>query len=48
MDRVRSYAGYVKNKSGKWLSFSIIANNFSGKSATMRKEMEKLMLAFCQ
>ena len=48
MDRVRSYSGYVKNKAGKWLSFSIIANNFSGKSATMRKEMEKLMLAFCQ
>ena len=48
MDRVRSYSGYVQNKAGKWLSFSIIANNFSGKSSTMRKEMEKLMLAFCQ
>ncbi len=48
MDRVRSYSGYVQNKAGKWLAFSIIANNFTGKSATMRKEMEKLMLAFCQ
>lgn len=48
MDRVRSYSGYVQNKNGKWLSFSIIANNFSGKSAAMRKEMEKLMLSFCQ
>ena len=48
MNRVRSYSGYVQNKTGKWLAFSIIANNFSGKSATMRKEMEKLMLAFCQ
>lgn len=48
MARVRSYSGYVQNKAGKWLSFSIIANNFTGKSAAMRKEMEKLMLAFCQ
>ncbi len=48
MDRVRSYSGYVQNKRGKWLAFSVIANNFTGKSATMRKEMEKLMLAFCQ
>ncbi len=48
MNRVRSYSGYVQNKAGKWLAFSVIANNFTGKSATMRKEMEKLMLAFCQ
>ena len=48
MDRVRSYSGYVQNRAGKWLAFSIIANNFTGKSAIMRKEMEKLMLAFCQ
>jgi len=48
MSRVRSYSGYAQNKAGEWLAFSIIANNFTGKSATMRKEMEKLMLAFCQ
>ncbi len=48
MNRVRSYSGYVQNKAGKWMAFSVIANNFTGKSATMRKEMEKLMLAFCQ
>ncbi|MEM9919632.1 MAG: D-alanyl-D-alanine carboxypeptidase/D-alanyl-D-alanine-endopeptidase [Bacteroidota bacterium] len=45
MERVRSYTGYTINSKGKLLCFSIIANNFSGKSSLVRQAMEKLMLA---
>ena len=45
MRRVRAYTGYAKTKSGKMVSFTIIANNFTGKSKLIRKEMEKVMLA---
>ncbi|MFK8007363.1 MAG: D-alanyl-D-alanine carboxypeptidase/D-alanyl-D-alanine-endopeptidase [Saprospiraceae bacterium] len=45
MERVRSYTGFVKTKKGKVVSFSMIANNFTCKSAQVRKKMEKLMLA---
>ena len=45
MERVRSYTGFVKTKKGKVVSFSMIANNFIGKSSQVRKKMEKLMLA---
>ncbi len=45
MERVRSYTGYMKTKSGQLLSFSMIANNFTCKSSEVRKKMEKLMLA---
>lgn len=45
MRRVRAYTGYAKTKSGKMVSFAIIANNFTGESKLIRKEMEKVMLA---
>jgi D-alanyl-D-alanine carboxypeptidase/D-alanyl-D-alanine-endopeptidase (penicillin-binding protein 4) len=45
MRRVRAYTGYAKTKSGKLVSFSIIANNFTGESKLIRKEMEKVMVA---
>ena len=48
MSRVRSYVGYARSKSGKLLAFSIIANNFEGSSSTIRKKMEKVMLAMCE
>jgi len=32
MERVRSYTGFVKTKKGKLVCFSMIANNFMGKS----------------
>jgi len=48
MTRVRSYTGYARSKSGKLLAFCMIANNFTGESSTMRKKMEKLMIAMCQ
>ncbi len=44
MKRVRSYTGFVETNSGKLLSFSIICNHFTCKSAEMRRKMERVML----
>jgi serine-type D-Ala-D-Ala carboxypeptidase/endopeptidase (penicillin-binding protein 4) len=48
ISRVRSYAGYVKDKSGRTLSFSIIANNFTCSVSTMKKKIEKLMVMIAE
>ena len=48
MDKVRSYTGYVKSKSGKLMAFSIIVNNYSGGAGAMRKKMEKVMAAIVE
>jgi len=45
MEGVRSYTGYVKNKAGKLMAFSIIVNNYSGSAGAMRKKIEKVMAA---
>ncbi|MEM6966539.1 MAG: D-alanyl-D-alanine carboxypeptidase/D-alanyl-D-alanine-endopeptidase [Bacteroidota bacterium] len=45
MERVRSYTGFMKTKSGNLVSFSMIANDFTCKSSEVRKKMERLMLA---
>jgi len=44
MERVRSYTGFATTQSGRLVSFSIIANNFTGKSSEIRRKMEKVML----
>ncbi len=45
MRRVRAYTGYATTKSGKLVAFTIIANNFMGKSRLIRTKMEKIMEA---
>ena len=45
MERVRSYTGYTKTRSGQSLTFCMIANNFKGKSRVVRSGMEQLMAA---
>jgi D-alanyl-D-alanine carboxypeptidase/D-alanyl-D-alanine-endopeptidase (penicillin-binding protein 4) len=45
MTRVKSFAGYVKSKSGKNLSFAIIANNYNCSTSQIGKKLEKLMIA---
>ncbi len=43
MSAVQSYSGYVKTKSGKWCSFSIIVNGFSQKHPVIRKKLERMI-----
>lgn len=42
--RVRSYAGYMKTKSGKEICLSLIINNFNGSPSDTKKKMEQLFL----
>ncbi len=43
MDRVLSYTGYIKSKSGRWRSFSVIVNGYSVDKNKMRTKLEKLI-----
>ena len=45
MTRVKSYAGYVKSRSGKNLAFAIIVNNYNCYTSTMTKKLEKIMVS---
>ena len=45
MQRVKSYSGFVKTKSGKKLAFAMIINNFNCPIKTMVSKFEKLMIA---
>ncbi len=42
--RVRSYAGYMKAKSGKEICVSLIINNFNGTPSDTKKKMEEIFL----
>jgi len=42
--RVRSYAGYMKTKSGKDICVSLIVNNFNGSPSETKKKMEEIFL----
>lgn len=43
MTGVRSYAGYIRNKSGKTFAFSIIVNNADGSGKDIQVKMEELI-----
>ena len=40
---VRSYTGYIKNKTGNEYTFSFIVNNFDGSPGTVREKMWKVL-----
>lgn len=42
--RVRSYAGYMKTKTGKEVCVSLIINNFNGSPSDTKKKMEDIFL----
>ena len=48
MNRIRSYTGYVTTKSGQFLSFSILVNNYSCSGYRMRKKLETLLIAMAE
>lgn len=45
---VRAYSGYATSASGREIAFSVMFNNFTVSSSTMRKHMEALMLSLVQ
>jgi D-alanyl-D-alanine carboxypeptidase/D-alanyl-D-alanine-endopeptidase (penicillin-binding protein 4) len=44
MNRVRAYTGYVSCRSGQKIAFSLLANNYSGSSAVIKRKMEQIVL----
>ncbi|MEN0003080.1 MAG: D-alanyl-D-alanine carboxypeptidase/D-alanyl-D-alanine-endopeptidase [Bacteroidota bacterium] len=48
LERVRTYAGYTRNRKGQLLAFCILVNNYQGSGTVARKRMEQLMLQFCE
>ena len=46
--RARGYAGYVKNKKGEMLCFSLLANNYECTPPEMKKKLEKLLVAIAE
>ena len=48
MTRVRSYAGYVRNKDGQDFSFSFIINNYSESAYSVKMKIEKLLVALSE
>ena len=48
MSRVRSYTGYVRNKKGKLLAFSMMANNHGWDPIGIRNKMETLMVLMAE
>lgn len=48
LEDVKSYAGYVTDKNGEMLSFSIIFNSFQGTSAELQKKLVRLMLTISE
>ncbi len=45
MNRIKSYAGYVKSKSGKDLAFAIVLNNYNCSNAQAVDKIESIMNA---
>lgn len=46
--RARGYAGYVKNKKGELLCFSVLVNNYDCTPTEMKLKLEKLLIAIAE
>ena len=46
--RARGYAGYVKNKKGEMLCFSLLANNYDCTPTEMKMKLEKILVAIAE
>ena len=46
--RARGYAGYVKNKKGEMLCFSLLANNYDCTPTEMKVKLEKILVAIAE
>lgn len=45
---VRGYTGYVKNRKGDLLCFSVLANNYECSPTEMKRKLEKLLIAIAE
>ena len=43
MNRILTYTGYVQCKSGKWVSFAVMANGFDLDAKKMRRKLQKVI-----
>jgi D-alanyl-D-alanine carboxypeptidase/D-alanyl-D-alanine-endopeptidase (penicillin-binding protein 4) len=48
INMARGYAGYVKNKKGEMLCFSVLANNYECSPTEMKKKLEKILVAIAE
>lgn len=48
INRARGYTGYVKNKKGDEVIFSMIANNYDCSPTEMKKKMERIMVLIAE
>ncbi|HEX8515807.1 MAG TPA: D-alanyl-D-alanine carboxypeptidase/D-alanyl-D-alanine-endopeptidase [Bacteroidia bacterium] len=46
--RARGYCGYVKNRKGDMLCFSVLANNYECTPTEMKKKLEKILVAIAE
>lgn len=46
--RARGYTGYVKNRKGELLCFSVLANNYDCSPTEMKLKLEKLLIAVAE
>ncbi len=46
--RARGYTGYVKNRKGELLCFSVLANNYACSPTEMKLKLEKLLIAVAE
>ncbi|HSH67196.1 MAG TPA: D-alanyl-D-alanine carboxypeptidase, partial [Bacteroidia bacterium] len=44
----RGYAGYVKNRKGDLLCFSVLVNNYECSPTEMKRKLEKLLIAIAE
>lgn len=48
INMARSYTGYVKNRKGDLLCFSVIANNYECSPTEMKRKLERLLIAISE
>ncbi len=46
--KVRSHSGYLQNRKGEWIAFSMIANNFNGNHKKIDTIHKKVLIMLAQ
>jgi D-alanyl-D-alanine carboxypeptidase len=44
INNVRSHSGYVQDRSSRWIAFSFIANNYTGRLSNINNVHEKILI----